>query len=276
MKFRSLAMVPLLFAAGLSVVALLAGEHGAGSALIAENELGKMIAAGGCLAAALAFDRGDYLRRAWMYSGLCYALLLLGDLAAMPAVGSHLGPRALDLVQATLAVLANATSVVGTWMLARAWSISGLDDDDGRARTRRRLLFGAGAVLALLITGWPLAHDVRALAEGDVGALVSIASDLGDALCLALVAPVMQTALAMRGGLLLWPWGMLTISGVAWLLYDAGSSLVEVTHAGAPAFIVATEALRAIACGYVLTAGLAQRQIATGGERLSGSLPGAS
>jgi hypothetical protein len=266
--------LPLLFAGAFSLLALVLGDGARGSVLTAENEVGKAVAAAGCLAAALAFERGEYLRRAWTYSGACYVLLLLADAAGLPALGARLGEHPLDVTQGTLVVLANTTSVLGTWMLARAWRVAGLDDEDGSARARRRLLFAAAGLLALAITGWPLVHDVRALLGGDVGALVSIASDLGDTLCLALVAPVLQTALAMRGGVLWWPWGLLTSSGLAWVVYDACSGLVEVLHVGGGPYLVGTEALRALACASFFSAGLAQRRIVVGDA--TASLRGAS
>jgi hypothetical protein len=271
MKFRSLALVPVLFAGVFSIAALLAGEGLLPAVLTVENEAGKTIAALGCVAAALAFERGDYLRRAWAFSAVCYALLLLGDLAGLPVFGAHLGAGAIVLVQGLLAVVANATSVAGTWMLASAWTVAGLDDDEG-PRRRRRLLFGAATVLALAITGWSLVHDVGALARGDVGALVSIASDVGDTICFALVAPVLQTALALRGGVLRWPWGFLTAGGLAWIVYDAASGVAGAAHAGSASGLVGTEAVRALACGYFLTAGLAQRLAVAPDVRLS--IPG--
>ncbi|HEY1695056.1 MAG TPA: hypothetical protein VGG39_22970 [Polyangiaceae bacterium] len=269
MKFRSLALLPLVFAAAFSIAAtaVAGGSASLAAVLIAENETGKTIAAIGCIVAAVAFERGDYLRRAWLCSGLCYAVLLASDAAGMPVVGAHVGGHVVDGAQGALAVLANAASVVGTWMLARAWTVSGLEEEDegegGPTRARRRLLFAGAALLAVVITGWPLVHDVRLLAGGDVGATVSIASDLGDTICLALVAPVMLTALAMRGGVLRWPWGFLAASGLAWVLYDAGSGLIEALNANGAGTLVASEAIRALACAFFLSAGLAQRRVVT-------------
>jgi hypothetical protein len=252
MKFRLLVVFPFAFAALFAVVATLAGQAALGSVLVTENEVGKLAALVGCFAAALAFESGDYLRRAWFFSGLCYLLLLAADVVGMPSFASHLSDQALDLTQGVLVVVANATSVAGTWMLAHAWSVAGLEDD--RSRGAGRLLFGGAILLALAITGWPLLLDVRTLLAGDFGAVVSIASDLGDTICLALIAPVMQTALAMRGGVLRWPWGLLTSSGIAWLAYDASSAL-HLEHR----WLVLSEALRALACGAFLSAGIAQR-----------------
>jgi hypothetical protein len=269
MKFRSLAAFPLVFAAVFAAVALARGEGALTPVLATENEVGKILAVVGCFAAALAFEGGDYLRRAWFYSGLCYLLLLLGDAAGMPLVATRISVPHVDIAQGTLAVAANATSVVGTWMLARAWTVAGLEEDDQRARTRGRLLFAAAAVLSLAITGWPLLLDVRALIAGDLGATVSIASDLGDTICLALVAPVMQTALAMRGGVLRWPWGLLTSSGIAWIVFDAASSAVDALHVDQARWLVMTEAIRGLACAAFFSAGIAQRMVVMPDARAS-------
>jgi hypothetical protein len=268
MRFRSFALFPAGFAVVFAVVALAAGGDALASVLGTENELGKVLALVGCFAAALAFEEGDYLRRAWFYSGLCYLVLLLGDVAGMPFVAGRLSVHQADLAEGSCAVLGNAASVLGTWMLARAWTVAGLEDDDA-SRTRGRLLFAAAVVVSLAITGWPLLHDVRTLASGDLGALVNIASDLGDTICLALVAPVLQTALAMRGGMLRWPWGLLTSSGVAWIAYDAASGVVELLHVEQARWLIVTEAIRGLACAFVFSAGIAQRIAVTPGVRAS-------
>lgn len=262
MKYRSLALFPFLVALVFAGAALAMGDRQS-TALAVQNEAGKALALLGCLAAALAFERGDYLRRAWLLLGGCYALLLVND--AMGAIDSLAG---MAVARGLVVTVANASSVAGTWMLARAWSVAGLDEEDD-SRSRRRAMFAGAAVLALAITGWSLVHDMRALLDGHIDATVSIASDLGDATVLALVAPVMHTALAMRGGLLRWPWGLLTASGVAWLAYDATSGAIDALHVGPGLALVASEGLRLIANGYVFGAGVAQRMAVAPGERES-------
>lgn len=259
MKFRRLLLFPLAFALSFAVAALLASDAGLAAVLAAENEAGKVLALIGCVAAAFAFEEGDYLRRAWLYSGACYVLLLAGDTAGVPAIAGRLSPRHLEIAQGGLVLAANTTSVVGTWMLARAWSVAGLVEDDEAASSRGRVLFAGAIVAALAITGWPLVHDARALLGGDLGATVSIASDLGDTICLALVAPVMQTALALRGGLLRWPWGLLAASGLAWIVFDAASGIVEALQVEQARWLVLTEGIRGVACASFFAAGVAQR-----------------
>jgi hypothetical protein len=223
-------------------------------ALTISNEAGKMLALSGAISAALAFERGEYLNRAWLTFGGCYLLLLVNDaLGAAGATGHQM-----MVVRGLVVVVANACSVGGTWMLARAWSVAGLDDE-GDSRTRRRLMFAGAAVLALAITGWPLLKDVQGLLGGEPVALISIASDLGDTFTLALVAPVMHTALAMRGGVLRWPWGMVTLSGLAWLVYDATSSVIDLPRVGPGVALVASESFRVLANGWVFSAGVSQR-----------------
>jgi hypothetical protein len=264
-SYRALAWLPPAFAAVFAIAGLAVGGGAVGPLLTTENELGKALALAGALVAALAFERGDYLRTAWLFNAAAYALLLAADATGVHPVAHRLTSHEREAAQGIITLLANAAAVVGTSMLARAWNVAGLGEDEA-SRARGRWLFAAAAGLALAITGWPLVRDAKALLSGDVNASIAVASDLGDAACLALVAPVMQTALAMRGGVLRWPWGLLAASLLGWLAYDASSGLVDATSAGG-GWLVASEALRALACVYGFAAGLAQRRAVTADAR---------
>jgi hypothetical protein len=263
LKYRALAVLPLVMALLMATTSLLLGPR-MPVALAFANEAGKTLALGGAVSAALAFERGEYLNRAWLTFGGCYLLLLVNDsLGAFGPGGQHM-----LLARGLVVVAANACSVAGTWMLAHAWTVAGLDDEE-TGRARRRAMFAGAAVLALAITGWALLKDIRALIGGDPGALIDIASDLGDTFTLALVAPVMHTALAMRGGLLRWPWGMVTLSGLAWIVYDASSSVIDLPRWGPCAALVASEAFRVLANGWVFAAGVSQRLAVAPDARVS-------
>jgi hypothetical protein len=161
-----------------------------------------------------------------------------------------------------IVIAANATAVVGTGMLARAWSVAGLDD--AGVRGKRAALFAATLAAALLVEGWPLIEHTHRLLAGDLGALVELASDVGDAICFALVVPVLQTALAMRGGALLWPWALLTLGGLCWILYDVVYGATFARHVvDVTGLRVGAESLRTLGTTFTAIAGLAQRRAVT-------------
>jgi hypothetical protein len=259
-KPRGLLFTPAVFAGAFLVAGLLAGSW-AGVVMRAENEAGKVLAMLGCFAAAQAFERGDYLRRAWVLSGACMLLLLVRDLTLIPVVDAGLAGPGLEPFRRGLVVAANVSSVAGTALLARAWSVAGLS-----TAGRRAWLVAAGVVVSLVATGWPLVHDLQRLRDGDFAAVPFLASDLGDTISLALVAPLLETALALRGGALLRPWALLTAGGLCWILYDAAWGIGPLLHIDGSAHVgLVVEAFRGLACGLIACAGVAQRRVVRGG-----------
>jgi len=250
MRYRLLAVAPLLAALAFALVAL-AGGDAQGTVLDVENEVGKVLGLSGCVGAALAFERGDYLRRAWATYGGCYACLLLNDALR------HVTGGELVLARGLIVLAGNASLVSGAWMLARAWNVAGLEDDEA-ARRQRRAIFAVAVVVAAGIGGWALWHDTQGVIAGRARALIDFASDIGDSAFLLVVAPVVQPTMALRGGLLRWPWGFLTAGGLAWAAYDTSSDVVDALHLGGW-ILVASEGMRALATGYVFVAGIAQR-----------------
>ncbi len=255
MKYRWLALAPLLLVPLLFAATAAVPSVDEGRVLTVANELGKVLGVAGALAAGLAFERGEYMSRAWLLFGLCYVLLLAADSTGLAAPSS-----ATVLVAGVFVVLANALSVLSVWMLARAWNVAGFEDDDAARRRKWTVRFLALAVV-VAITAWPLVSDLRRLFGGDPTAIVATGSDLGDMLTFALVAPVLQTALAMRGGLLRWPWGLMAAGSLAWLVYDVTSDAAIMMHVDHGAFLVASESIRLLAGGWILAAGVAQRMV---------------
>ena len=264
MKFLALALFPFVVA---GVVLTFAGvEDAALRATLVKVEIegAKVLALLGCVAAATAFERGEYLRRAWWLTGLCYGLLIARDIVFAPAA---LGALALDArsayVQSGLVLVANLAACVGTLMIARAWKVAGLELPG--SRIAQAVVVGASILIALTLTGPSTWIDIRRLGTGDMSALVALASDLGDILSLCLIAPVLLTAIALRGGLLIWPWALFTASMLSWLFFDAAATMVGHSAAlDAAGHHVVTEAFRALACGFGFSAGLAQRFVIQG------------
>jgi hypothetical protein len=248
--------VPVGFAAVFALTALVAGESGAPSVLAVEAEAGRLIAIFGAIVAVGTFERGDYLRRAWLLGGSCFAILLVADIGTIPAVAAALGPRT-DLWRGLISLVANLGWIVQMAMVARAWTIAGLEET-GTPGERRAWLAGA-LLAAVAVEGGPFVHDLHAVIGGDLVATTAIADELGAAVGLAFLVSVLRAASVMRGGLLRWPWGYLTASGLGWAALDGVTALGGALGVSGTRFAIATEACRALASGFYCAAGLAQR-----------------
>lgn len=242
MSYRTLAALPTV----LGLLFVIAASVAPSPVLYrVDIELVKGLALVGCIAAALAFERGDYLRRAWAFNGACLLLLLTRDATLLMTQT----PR-LENVQSAIVIGANVCSIVGTFLMARAWHVAGLDLLE--SESKRRAIVLVGIVIALLLGGGALVADLRARA------IVPLASDLGDFVSLCLIAPIAMTALAMRGGVLRWAWGMFALSLICWLFYDATYVLRAYLSKSTGQLI--NELFRTLACAYLFAAGLAQRR----------------
>jgi hypothetical protein len=259
-SYRALAVVPVLLTAALAAGMYLLVPHDAFVlAVQLEVDASKLVALAGMIAAALAFERGDYLRRGWGAWAANFALLLARD-ATLPFEGT-MSHGAFVAVRGLLVGVGNASMVYGTWTLARAWGVAGLEY--AGTKTARRLTIALAVLAAIAFAGPTTVVDVRdAFTPGGLR-FDSLASDAGDLLSLPLLAPVALTALAVQGGTLRWPWTILTSSLVAWLLYDAVYTMPEYVHVARAPAQLASEQLHALAGLLACAAGLAQRKAVT-------------
>ena len=246
----------------LTAAALLAlGEAAGPRVYVLQNTVALGAAAVGCAVGARAFAPGDHMRRAWALSAVCYGLLVAGTLLFGASSNTEVRDSAAwaTLAMGVITVAANAASVVGTWQMARAWSVAGLD-----VLTPRRTRVAAQVVCTALALGlaggnaWSAARD---LFMGNAGGLENLASSLGDMTCLALIAPVALTAFSLRGGALAWPWTLLAVSQVGWLLFDGVLLLGSLLQASDGALRPLEEGFRMVACLGALSAGLLQRDV---------------
>ena len=257
-RYRALALFPLAWgAAFLLGNALLDGTAAHPVFLRTQMELAKALALGGAVAAALGFERGDYLRRAWLLIAGCMALLLLRDATLLPLGFDAMGERRLAGLRGLLVVGANLSQIAGTWMLARAWRRAALALPV--SRVSQALLVVSVVAVVLAVTGPGMLRNAALVGRGDVAALTGSASAVGDAVSLLLIAPLLLTALALRGGLFGWPYSLLTTSYVAWLLYDAAIAMGPTVGLDSAAVRVVSELFRALGCLFGFSAGLAQR-----------------
>ena len=118
MRYRVLIALPLVWAAAFFAGELFFfGSPHYRTFLRIEIETVKFLALLGTWIAALKFERGAYLRRAWFLHGGCMFLLLVRDMTVLPLGFESLGLN-LDLIRPVLALLANLSAVLGNWMLA--------------------------------------------------------------------------------------------------------------------------------------------------------------
>jgi hypothetical protein len=254
-RFRALVAIPIVAATVLSIALAVWGPDKA-PLYRAEIAIAQALGFWGCLAAALIFDEGDYLRRAWLLEMICYALIFAGDLTLTTGVFSH-QPWA-PLANGILTLTANASAMGGIFLLARTAWVAGIEMPGSSAT--RRVLHLLALVIALAAAGPTAFITARDVLHGDQRSLMYFASCMGDIFCFAMIAPLLLTAVAMRGGLLAWPWGFMTASGLAWLAYDGIQTLSPLLfRASADAARPVAEIARCIACTCAFSAGLAQR-----------------
>ncbi len=256
MKYRTLSVLPFAWAALFLVAAILASDASFATVVRVEIESAKVLSLVGALLATFAFDRGDYLRRGWGLTSVCSALLLLRDAALAPGIPATMLGVPTVAWGGVVIVTANLVSIAGVVVLARTWTVAGLEPIESKV-TRRSVIVVA-MLVAIVVSGPALLGDARAVGRGQLDALVSMLSDVADAVSLVVIAPVLLTALALRGGVLTWPWGLLTASLLFWLAYDAGVGLRNAFEATSAAATVAIEACRGIALLFGFSSGVAQ------------------
>lgn len=262
MRFRWLAIYPLLYAGAFIAVSMeLGGGESLESFVVWQRILVRVLSLWGCLAAVRGFERGDHLRRAWFLLGAGTALILLRDVLRLFSAFAvdTAGPEA-QVTLSGLVVLANVGILAGVWILSRSWRMAAITLPGGRSGAVGLTLLSAA--LALAVAGPGALERARDLAAGNWSALVFLVSAAVDILTLCLIAPLLLTAVSLRGGLFSWPWGLFTASQLSWLLYDAAASL-------APPGLPWPDVFRGIAGNYLFAAGLAQLFVIRQVRRLS-------
>jgi hypothetical protein len=254
MRLRWLALFPLLYAAVFAAAAvwLIAGVDVDLPAFVAgQRILVRILSAAGCLAAVSVFEPGDRLRRAWLWLGAAAVSILARDvLRLFPPFSA--GTDAARVVLTGLAILSNLTLLAGIWMLARSWRMVAIEMPGGRPGVMAIAV--VTAALALGVAGPGALHEARAATE-DAGSIILLVSALVDIVTLCLITPLLLTAVAMRGGLFSWPWGLVTASQISWLLYDAVAAFGPAPDA---MVFPLPDLFRGLAENFLFAAGLAQ------------------
>jgi len=223
-----------------------------------------LFAAGGMLVAALTFDRGERLRPAWLLVSASYLVLV-------PAL-IRIGPKASGLfVEVTRApwtdsaasIVSGALAVSGFLLLSRAWRASGLDTTSRAGRLVAQLV---ALAVAGAMAGPELVVKLPAAVGGDVSAIGDVCTDLLDGSLFVVAIPVLRAALVLGGGLVAWPWVLLTASLVSWLGYDATAVYGGAAGLDERTVRVVEEVFRTLGAAFAFSAGIAQRWVMTEAE----------
>jgi len=257
MRFRWLAVFPLLYAAAFLLAAWWLRGAAPALALFVPGQriVVRILAVAGCFVAASVFERGDHLRRAWLWLGWGAVAILLRDLLRLlpPFQPASAGPGA-QIIVSGLGILSNVALLAGVWALARSWKMAAIELPGGRSGIIA--VAAVTAVLAVAVAGPGALKNARELAAGDWGSLILFVSAVADIISLCLITPLLLTAVSLRGGVFSWPWGLITASQLSWLLYDAAAGLTPAL--GLRGFPVMAETFRGMAENYLFVAGVAQ------------------
>ena len=256
MRYLALAAIPI--AAFLAVLLAAGGAPDDARWPIIDTMIRVSKVAGlfGCLMGALSFRRSDHLFRGWALIAAMYGLLVLRDGVVHRSLLMPFYTPAARWLDAALVLPANLLAVLGAWTMGRAWYVGGIALPG--SRTTRSIVQAAAIAMALAITMPALLYHAPHLLDGTPAPLLGASTALADALSLSMLAPVLLTALALRGGAIVWPWALLTCSMFGWLCYDVTFSLSANLTSGGEAFRALGEAFRALAATGAAVAGIAQ------------------
>jgi hypothetical protein len=260
LRFQALALVtvavgllPVPFAASIAEPAQLAGAYFGWAVAM------YLFAAGGTLVSALTFDRGEPMRSGWLLISISYLALVPGRLRmGVSASGLYPAVERAPWASAGTSVVFGALAVAGFLLLSRAWRASGLDSTSRTGRLVARLV---ALLVAATLAGPDLLERLPAALGGDVLAVGDVLSDLLDGSLFVVAVPVLHAALALGGGLVAWPWLMLTASLVGWLGYDATETYGGVAGLDDRTVRILEEVFRSLASAFAFSAGIAQRWV---------------
>jgi hypothetical protein len=204
-------------------------------------------------AASLAASRfgwwSEYVGRAWTLFFTAYSLLALGEL-----LRRTISP---DYVLTQVALIgANIALVAAYIVTARSFRAAGLDFGASGTRTWTATVLAFAIALALCLD--PIVGAWQELGQG-IGRPSALVSPIADVITFALVAPLLLSAFALRGGKQFWVYALLTTGTIGWMINQGIAGILQ--------FLGVTEASTirsgrvfgfAMACFFIAAAAIAQ------------------
>ena len=267
MRYRWLASFPILLAIATLAIASTVFADPASADALGRFTLGlrffaRFVAVLGCFAAMSVFERGEGTYRGWALLAFSSTLTLVRDLLYRLVFHSQETPMEQGM-NATLVVVSNLAQIVAVFLLARAWRAAAIGLAAGSARTR--IVTIAIGILALVVVGPAILGHTKTMAGGDFSALPELVASIVDLLSFFLIAPILLTALSLRGSSFSWPCALLAACLASWLFYDAADVYGQgATWAG----VKVSEIFRHLALNFLGAAGLAQAWVVRGVRRV--------
>ncbi len=227
--------------------------------------LTKLVWLAGALSVGLKLKPGEYLRRAWLIFSLTPFIFLVFD-ALLLVPSDWLPEEQSAIVQGILSLLANLLSTIAIAMLAFAWKVA--DIELPGPKWSQMAIRVVAFILALLLVGPGVINSLeRVLAgqilllDGQANSLDALASAFGDFFALILLAPLVLTALALRGGKLCWTWLFLILSTIIWLVGDLFYASCVDLNIEPRLMLTIIETFRCLASAYAFAAASAQKMV---------------
>jgi hypothetical protein len=207
-----------------------------------------MVAATAALAAGTFGWWGEYVGRAWTLFLVEYSVLAVNTLLRRRAPSAGLA------LEATL-IVANLAGIGAYWLMARSLTAAGLRYYGSTAKRVAVILLALLLAIVLcqssILEAW---HSIDA-GQPQAGRLVSA---LADVLTFVLVAPLLLTTFALRGGQLVWVFGFLTTGTIGWMVNQGATSIAHTFGGGDRVARVIRNSGFAMACLFIAAAALTQ------------------
>jgi hypothetical protein len=257
--YRALTLATTALALGVSLLFALLPPAARSPTLVGLSITVSMAASVASLMTARRIGWRDRLGLAWAAYGLSHVFLfattmLVGDTTR--TISATLSPT-VEWIRNTLTLGANLFSVISFVLFARVWSGTGL------VPRWRWLATLVSVAVTLVIAGPTTWNDLLLARTMHADAVGNLLSDVGDIVSFSIIGPVAATAIALRGGALAWPWFLLTVSSIAWLLYDVGGYFGRAEHVVELSAVVSAD-LFALAAA--LAQGIVVRQAGSEGQ----------
>lgn len=189
----------------------------------------------------------EYVGRAWTLFFVEYALLTASEIFRRTMPDSPASGIAV--------VVANLAGIGAYVLMARSLTAAGLG---GYASRGKKIATVAVAlVLAALLCWAPIVSSVKDV-QADIANVGDLVSPLADAITFVLVAPLLLTVMALRGGQLFWIFALLTAGTIGWMVNQGAGAILS--RVGASEDLIRTGRMTgfAMACFLIAAAAVTQ------------------